>query len=204
MQTKRRTRTCVLPSPFSTNGRAAFFAAAIAVLMVLSPNQGQAQLLGENELVEGVKDGDIPAVEEALLSGLPATERSARGTPILILAIRTGKKKMVELLLERGARVNVADNRTRVTPIEEATRTNRPDLVKLLIKEGADVEKSGTDGETPVMIAAKLGHTAVLELFIAEDAYLNDTDRTGRTPLMLAQERRHKDTVAVLMAAGAE
>lgn len=200
MQTKRRTRDCV--SGKTPAKMLATF--VLSVLVAFAATPASAQLVDENEMVVAIRSGDLAQVEEAFLAGLSANERSIKGVPALIEAVRAGRREVVALMLERKARVNATAKRDGLTALEEAVRINRPDLAQMLIDGGADVDKSGKDGQTPLMLAAKLGHTNVVQVLIDADAYLNDTDPTGRTPLELARERRHRQTVELLMAAGAE
>ncbi len=204
MQAKSRTFHVFPEIARAARGCGAMAAAIVAVFMVLAPMPVSAQLFEESAIILAIRSGVIERVEEQFLAGYSANERSAKGETALIEAVRTGRKPLVELLLDRGARVNVAATRTNLTALEEATRLNRADLAQLLVDAGADVDKAGTGGETPVMIAAKQGQTEILEILIEANAYLNDTDSTGRTPLMLARERRHRAAVALLEASGAE
>jgi ankyrin repeat protein len=200
MQTKRRTRDCV--SGKTPAKMLATF--VLSVLVAFAATPASAQLVDENEMVVAIRSGDLAQVEEAFLAGLSANERSIKGVPALIEAVRTGKREIVALMLERKARVNVPGRREGLTALEESVRINRPDIAQMLIDAGADVDKTGKNGQTPLMLAAKLGHANVVQVLIDAGAYLNDTDPTGRTPLELARERRHRHTVELLMAAGAE
>lgn len=200
MQTKRRTRDCVSGKTPAT--MLATF--VLSVLVAFAATPASAQLVDENEMVVAIRSGDLAQVEEAFLAGLSANERSIKGVPALIEAVRTGKREIVALMLERKARVNVPGRREGLTALEESVRINRPDIAQMLIDAGADVDKTGKNGQTPLMLAAKLGHANVVQVLIDAGAYLNDTDPTGRTPLELARERRHRHTVELLMAAGAE
>ncbi len=205
MQTKRRTRECVSTATTSAGALPALAVAfVLSVYMVFAPAPASAQLVAENDMVLAIRSGEVAQVEEQFLAGLTANERSIRGVPALIEAVRAGKRNIVALLLDRGARVNVPAKRDGLTALEEATRANRSDIAQMLIDAGADVDKTGRDGQTPLMLAAKLGYANIVQLLIEAGAYLNDTDATGRTPLTLAQERRHKLTVDLLVAAGAE
>ncbi|HLB40171.1 MAG TPA: ankyrin repeat domain-containing protein, partial [Candidatus Babeliales bacterium] len=47
------------------------------------------------------------------------------------------------------------------------------------------------------------GHTAIVTALIAAGANINATTKSGRTALMWATKNDYTDTVAVLMAAGA-
>lgn len=205
MQTKRRTRNFVPQAPGSADTIYSMMAALIlSALVFFTPAPAQAQLFAESDLVLAIRSGELEQVEEQFLAGVNANERSQRGEPALIEAVRVGSRQIVALMLERGARVNASAKRDGLTALEESVRLDHPDIARMLIDAGADVDKTGKDGQTPLMLAAKLGRTNIVQLLIEADAYLNDTDATGRTPLTLAEERRHKATVELLMAAGAE
>ncbi len=169
-----------------------------------APGIATAQIVAENPLVIAVESGDIAAVEQELLAGLSANERSIRGVPALVVAARVADVRMVEFLLERGARVDVPARKDGMTALAEAAERGRADIAQVLIDAGADPDKWTKNGDTPMLIAARRGHAGVVEVLIAAGAYVNDTDRTGRTPLMLAEERNHQQVTRLLRDAGAE
>jgi cytohesin len=65
-------------------------------------------------------------------------------------------------LAEDPTLVNLMDGRT--SPLHEAARNNRTDVVKLLLDQGANPSLANGDGKTPRDLATELEHAAVVEL----------------------------------------
>jgi len=84
-----------------------------------------------------------------------------------------------------------------VTPLWMASRENRPEIVRLLIKAGADVEKGKEeDDETPLLVASKEGHLEIVKLLVEAGADMDKKDEYGRTVLdvAVAYSRPHRNT----------
>ncbi|KAG5976072.1 hypothetical protein E4U56_002414 [Claviceps arundinis] len=64
---------------------------------------------------------------------------------------------VIELLLARGAKVNGESSLSHTTPLMLAIQTRRPDLVKLLLLEGADVDVLDYKERTPLSMATSIG-----------------------------------------------
>ncbi|KAG6053350.1 hypothetical protein E4U17_004790 [Claviceps sp. LM77 group G4] len=64
---------------------------------------------------------------------------------------------VIELLLARGAKVNVESSFSHTTPLMLAIKTRRPDLVKLLLLEGAEVDVLDYKERTPLSMATSIG-----------------------------------------------
>ena len=67
---------------------------------------------------------------------------------ILIEVVKKRCKKLVKLLLEKGAHVNAAGYRD-VTPLMIASEYGHQEMVELLLEKGADVNAKNNDGEPP-------------------------------------------------------
>ncbi|KAG5998671.1 hypothetical protein E4U52_006467 [Claviceps spartinae] len=64
---------------------------------------------------------------------------------------------VIELLLARGAKVNVESSLSHTTPLMLAIQSRRPDLVKLLLLEGAEVDVLDYKQRTPLSMATSIG-----------------------------------------------
>ncbi len=115
-----------------------------------------------------------------------------------------GNKKIVDLLLKKGADVN-ASIKTGETPLFIAAEKGYNEIVETLIKAGADVSKARKkDHATPLHIAAEKGHVEVVALLL-EVAGINVDMSNGyiETPLFVAVKNNKAIVVEKLREAGA-
>jgi ankyrin repeat protein len=82
----------------------------------------------------------------------------------LLRAAAEGSKGVIEVLLDNGAGVNIADPTYGWTPLHYATRYGHRDVVELLLDKKASIEVRLTTGHTPLALAEQVGHTAIAEL----------------------------------------
>ncbi len=123
-------------------------------------------------------------------------------------AAADGKIDAVKYHLAAGVDVNV---KTRdilgTTPLHEAVRKNRKEIVELLIAEGANVNSRDGSGETALYQAAHRGHLELCKLLINNGADLNiSTSKItmGHSPLYFAIRNRHADVAKLLITSGAD
>ncbi|KND87215.1 Ankyrin repeat domain-containing protein, chloroplastic [Tolypocladium ophioglossoides CBS 100239] len=87
---------------------------------------------------------------------------------LLAWAIAQPQKRVstavIELLIERGAKVNAETNLSRTTPLMLAVQARRPDLVKQLLLEGADVDVIEYQGRTPLSMATHIGGDIAVQM----------------------------------------
>ena len=77
-------------------------------------------------------------------------------------------------------------------------------MVQLLLKRGAEPNKAGKFGVTPLYLAVDTGFTGVPKILIKRGAEVDKPDNSGCTPLHMAVMRGHKKMVQVLLEAGAD
>lgn len=82
--------------------------------------------------------------------------------------------------------------------LDVAAQRNHVDIVKLLIREGADVDDK--DGKAPLHYAAEQGHDSIVKLLINEGANVNATDYRERIPLHYASRWGHLAVVKLLFS----
>jgi len=75
------------------------------------------------------------------------------------------------------------------------------DEVKLLMKEGIDVNQAHKYGVTPLFIASQNGHTEVVSLLLAKEGVdVNQAQKDGATPLYIASQNGHTEVASLLLA----
>ncbi|KAK3113486.1 hypothetical protein LTR53_009164, partial [Teratosphaeriaceae sp. CCFEE 6253] len=127
-----------------------------------------------------------------LKHGARVSRRSTSGNGLLPLhqAAVTGQSAMCELLLERGAQVDISDDE-RNTPLHYAAACGSGASVQVLLCNGADITLTQAQGLTPAHWAAHKGHTEVLVLLLSSGAPVDAKAEEGATPLHLAANRGH-------------
>jgi hypothetical protein len=90
-----------------------------------------------------------------------------RSDTLLLDAASDGDGEKVADLIRKGANINVKD-RWGWAPMSMAAYGGYPDIAKMLIEAGADLEYQDVDGDTPLDLATNKGHTAVV-LIIQEE-----------------------------------
>jgi ankyrin repeat protein len=111
------------------------------VNILLNGNASQ-KLVLEAELVNAIKNGNYNTVNHLLISGVNPNSKSSgenidEGSP-LMYAAKAGHKKIVKLLLLKGAKINTQDQ-NRNTALTYAIQYNHPQITKLLLANHAKI-----------------------------------------------------------------
>lgn len=133
---------------------------------------------------------------------------SGQGTPgrdghLLIEAVQQGDVARIQQLLEQGADVNVQEDAGGWTPLHNAVQSGRVDIVRLLLRHGADPHRRKKNGATPFIVAGIRGDVSLLEIFLSEGADVNECDHNGFTAFMEAAEYGRVEALRFLFAKGA-
>ncbi|MFN3234565.1 MAG: ankyrin repeat domain-containing protein [Gammaproteobacteria bacterium] len=120
----------------------------------------------------------------------------------LIWYSERGNYEAVLSLLAEGAEVNYVDWLGN-TPLGTASYWHKNDLVKLLVKHGADVN-AGKDGTTPLHRACERGELELVKWLFEHGADIHMAGKFCGTPLMIACKKGHDELVDWLIAQGAD
>jgi len=91
---------------------------------------------------------------------------------------------------EHGMRAPVPGAKT---PLLYASRDGSPEIAKMLIEAGADIEQADANGSTPLLTAIINDSLDTARLLIAAGANVNAMDWYGQTPLWTAVDLRNLD-----------
>jgi len=102
------------------------------------------------DLLRAIRTGRLHEVRAVLDAGAPVELLDGRGDPGLPLGVACfmGYADIVRELVQRGAKVNTADNTQPTSPLSMAIRGNRTEVVKTLIELGAEVPPNMETGLT--------------------------------------------------------
>ncbi|MBD2203141.1 ankyrin repeat domain-containing protein [Calothrix sp. FACHB-1219] len=160
----------------------------------------------EETLIEAVTVDQVDVLKQYLDNG---------GDPdrYFALAVSNGSMQSVELMLQRGANVNIADPNG-ITPLMVAARyTYRAgiEMTKFLLEKGALVNAKTKKDSTALMFACSPvaqhyedDYVKVVKILLAKGAHINVKNKLGATPLNIATQGNWQKIVAVLKKAGAK
>ncbi len=95
------------------------------------------------------------------------TQINEEGYSLLVAAINSGNANIVNLLIQSGTKVETftdPDGNKKFIPILEATQSNQPEIVKLLLEKGADPHEKTFEGFSAYDYA-KEHNKAIFNLF---------------------------------------
>jgi len=124
----------------------------------------------------------------------------------LLKAIKANDIKGVEALVKDKKQLNLLlsdENGNKRTPLMDASEFGYSDIVRLLIRYGADPNIAPNDGPSALLLASNRGHLVVVELLVENGANINATNNWGATPLINAASNGHTDVVKFLLQHGA-
>ena len=115
-------------------------------------------------------------------------------------ACQQGLAKEVSTLLARGADVNYSSTKTHAaTPLHIAAQNGQLNIVKILIKNGANPHAVNGQNMTALHFAAKKEHYYVTEFLIENKADLESRNDNEATPLHLASEENKTGAIVDLL-----
>ena len=158
---------------------------------------------------DAIQRGDFALIRQRVLNDPDyLTTRDSMGNTPLLTAITFDDSELVQFLLQNGADPNVSvdDGYTcLLTAIESESDASR-EIVSNSISAGADIQRTGTNGWTPLHMAAARGDVAKAKLLIDAGAQVNQRTKIDaeETPLMEAAFLGQPETVQLLLDHGAD
>lgn len=201
--------------------------AVVERLLAAGADPDAALLAGETVLLRCTATGDPAAVEALIEHGadVDAREPENRQTALMWAAAHR-QPEVARVLLAHGAAVDARTITRRqfrgtgmrsttspagaahfeaggFTPLLFAARHGDVDSARLLLNAGADIDDTGADGNSALVLAAMSGHPRLAEFLLARGA---DPDRAGAgySALHAAVLRADRPLARMLLARGAD
>jgi hypothetical protein len=118
------------------------------------------------------------------------------GSSMIHFAAQSNKVTIVNGLINGGIDKNLT-NAAGDTPVYWAAHNGCDNVIRLLYKRGADLDKCGKNG-TPLHIAAKNSHKTSVELLLELGADIEKKNADGKTPFDVAHENGKNSIAAIL------
>jgi ankyrin repeat protein len=182
---------------------------------------------GLTALMAAAKNGRMEVVTKLLDQKVNVDAQSKQGVTALMLAAENNQSEIVNLLLKKNADPNLQDqtgwsalmkavyqgNAKCVEALAARSRqevnrgllvaalTGHPDIAKILLDNGAEVDTRADDGRTPLMLAASKGDNDLVTLLLKAGADPTLTDQSGAAAGSLAKAKGHKEVADRLQQA---
>jgi len=108
----------------------------------------------------------LDAAAYMMKTGMDPNTMSWQHVTLLHDMAQKGNLEKAELLIEYGAELDLIEEEYQSTPLGMAARWGQVEMVKFLMKKGADPNKASKDWAKPVEWAKKKGHEEITELLI--------------------------------------
>ncbi|XP_067892527.1 CARD- and ANK-domain containing inflammasome adapter protein [Heterodontus francisci] len=193
------------------------------------PQPVQVELI---ELYHAAALGDLSSLDRALgdnnINGTNASNET-----LLHIAAAHGHVTIIEYLLNKGAKIEVRDNKGQ-SPLHRAAEEGHTGAAKMLLQAGAHIYALDTESRSPLHLAAQNNNFSIMKLMLKEEARndkrkksflhmaalrdesklaqiilqygarVDSKDEKNRTPLFHATSHGHLNTVKVLLETGAK
>jgi len=163
---------------------------------------------GLTPLALAATNGSAAMMKVLLDAGADVNTLDAANETPLMAAARVGKLDAVRVLMERGATIDTKDPQFEQTALMIAVRENHPQVVKLLVELGANVNARTRVGITPPFILPNsvpgFGHGIGIVRGGSPDRGRRAPTPGGLSPLQYAARDGRLETVKILLAAGAD
>ncbi len=188
----------------------------VRLLLERGAEVNSVDIQGFTPLMAASMQGNNEVVELLLQNGAKVNMAVSQGdhSTALTFASQMGYISTAKLLLQANIDVatflhtNIADVNLPGPgggpPLLLASQNGNPDLVRLLVEHGAEVDQLDSRSKTALIHAAQHGHTEVVSLLIQAGAGVNLASQNGRTALIQASQNGHTNAVKVLLRSGAD
>ncbi|XP_078418036.1 CARD- and ANK-domain containing inflammasome adapter protein [Cetorhinus maximus] len=184
------------------------------------------------ELYQAAAFGDLSGLDRAF-GDSDVNGTNASNETLLHVAAAHGHVAIIEYLLNKGAKIEVRDNKGQ-SPLHRAAVEGHLGAAKKLFQAGAHIYALDKESKSPLHLAAENSHFSMVKLMLKEEgnnrkrkksflhmaalrdesklaqiivkygAAVDTKDEKNRTPLFHAISQGHFNTVKVLLEAGAK
>ncbi len=163
-----------------------------------------------SELASAAERGDLSAVERLLEEGASVENRDDSGRTALVAAAYENHLEVARKLIEAGADVNVKDDTEQSAYLISTSEVgNDPRLLRLTLRNGADVESLDSYNGTGLIRASERGYAEIVKELLKTDIDVDHVNNLEWTALLEAiilgdGGSQHTEVVRLLVDSGAD
>lgn len=172
--------------------RIGIYAIGICLLGLCQATQAE----NRPSLHEAVQQNDMTALQNAIAVTDKPDTRDNRGRTALTFAAEAGNTEALQLLLDAGASPDVNDYLGH-SALHYAVKSS-PEITRLLVAAGADVDIRNSGGVTPLMQASGQGRGDIVKLLLAAGARVDIKDYQSNSAGDWAKRSGNTQLAAIL------
>ena len=157
---------------------------------------------GVTPLMHAAAFGNFQTLKLLLDAGADVNAHNDFNATALLWAARDPDK--AQLLIERGANVNVQSKQGRTPLMIASLRRGGSAIVGLMLAKGADVNLKDSRNLTALALAASAGDAETVNLLLAKGADPNIPSRTGATAINRASDAKQTKVLRLLLEKGVD
>ncbi|XP_063769832.1 death-associated protein kinase 1 [Pseudophryne corroboree] len=154
-------------------------------------------------IIHAINDDNVPGLQHLLgsLTNYDVNQPNKHGTPPLLIAAGCGNIQMLELLIRRGAHIDVQD-KAGSNALYWASRHGHVETLKFLHQNKCPLDVKDKSGETALHVAARYGHVEVIQYLCSIGSHPDIQDKEDETPLHCAAWHGYYPVAIALCRAG--
>ncbi|XP_041042130.1 death-associated protein kinase 1 isoform X3 [Carcharodon carcharias] len=138
-------------------------------------------------IIHAINDDNVPGLQHLLgsLANYDINQANKHGTPPLMIAAGCGNVQILNLLIQKGAKIDVQD-KSGSNALYWAARHGHTEMLKFLLQKECPLNVQDKSGETALHVAARYGNVEVVQYLCNVGVNPNLQDRDQETPLHCA------------------
>ena len=138
----------------------------------------------EDLLHMACKNGQLSLIKNLLKSKVDINSMNAEGLSPLHLAVIEGHIELTNLLINKGANIEMKDLKWGSSPLLYACQNGRTKILKMLLEKGADINaKCNKGGTFAIHFAAQSGKSDLIDFLLQRGFDINSENDDRLTPL---------------------
>ena len=147
--------------------------------------------------------GDAEGTEFFFKHGADVNARNEWKETALTESARHGDSHVVEILINHRANIEIAGDAEEWTPLLQAVRDNREEVMRILLRHGANKEAKLKNGNTPLVEACARSHFRLAEILVEAGSRIEVSNNHQWTPLLFAAHENQLSLTRSLLSRGA-